>query len=59
MLLPDLAAALLHRLARGRDTVLNRDAASLAARMGQAGWGWAPFVMAALGREKLPPRRNR
>src|SRR6185437_5883689 len=48
-LLPDLAAILLARLAQGRDTLLNRDAASLAALMGRAGWGWAPFVMAALG----------
>ncbi|HEY8288123.1 MAG TPA: ATP-dependent DNA helicase, partial [Acetobacteraceae bacterium] len=48
--LPDLAAILLRRLAQGRDTVLNRDAAALAARMGRAGWGWAPFVMEALGR---------
>ena len=48
-LLPELAAALLHRLSLGRDIAVNRDAAGLAARMGQAGWGWAPFVMAALG----------
>ena len=41
-LLPELVAALLHRLAQGRDIALNRDAAGLAARMGQAGWGWAP-----------------
>ena len=54
-LLPELAAALLHRLALGRDTALNKDAASLAARMGQAGWGWAPFVMAALGRPDAAP----
>ena len=47
-LLPELAAALLHRLAQGRGTALNRDAASLAARMGAVGWGWAPFVTAAL-----------
>lgn len=49
-LLPDLAAALLHRLSQGRETVVNRDAAALAARMGSAGWGWAPFVLDALGR---------
>ena len=54
-LLPDLAAALLHRLAQGRDIALNRDAAGLAARMGQAGWGWAPFVTAALGRPDAAP----
>ncbi|HET6235164.1 MAG TPA: ATP-dependent DNA helicase [Acetobacteraceae bacterium] len=49
-LLPDLVEVLLRRLAAGRMLALNRDAAALAARMGQAGWGWAPFVMAALGR---------
>jgi ATP-dependent DNA helicase DinG len=48
-LLPEITATLLHRLAAGRDLALNRDAAALAARMGQAGWGWAPFVMRALG----------
>jgi ATP-dependent DNA helicase DinG len=54
-LLPDLAAALLHRLALGRDVALNKDAATLAARMGQAGWGWAPYVTAALGRSDAAP----
>ncbi|HET8996482.1 MAG TPA: ATP-dependent DNA helicase [Acetobacteraceae bacterium] len=54
-LLPDLAAALLHRLAQGRDTALNREAPELAARMGAAGWGWAPFVLAALGRPEARP----
>ena len=41
--------------AAGRGTPLNRDAAALAARMGQAGWGWAPFVTAALGRPEAAP----
>jgi ATP-dependent DNA helicase DinG len=54
-LLPELAAALLNRLAQGRDIALNRDAAGLAARMGQAGWGWAPFVTAALGKPGAAP----
>jgi ATP-dependent DNA helicase DinG len=54
-LLPDLAAALLHRLAQGRATALNRDAAGLAARMGATGWGWAPFVLAALDRADAVP----
>jgi ATP-dependent DNA helicase DinG len=49
-LLPDLTARLLNHLAQARDTVLNRDAAPLAARMGESDWGWAPFVLAALGR---------
>ena len=48
-LLPDLALTLLNHLARGRDTPINRDAAGLAARMGRAGWGWAAYVMEALG----------
>ena len=54
-LLPELAAALLQRLAQGRDVALNRDAAGLAARMGQVGWGWAPFVAEALGRPDAAP----
>ncbi len=48
-LLPDLAALLLRRMAEGRSLPLNRSVAGLAARMGRAGWGWAPFVLAALG----------
>jgi ATP-dependent DNA helicase DinG len=54
-LLPEIAAALLQRLAHGAELGLNRDAAGLAARMGQAGWGWAPFVTAALGRPDAAP----
>ncbi len=54
-LLPELVAALLHRLAQGSDVALNRDAAGLAARMGQAAWGWAPFVATALGRPTAAP----
>ena len=46
--LPDLARALLARLAAGRDLSLNREAAALARRMGQAGWGWAGCVATAL-----------
>lgn len=48
--LPDLAAALLNQLSQGRDTLMNRDAAVLAARMQKAGWGWGGYVMHALGR---------
>lgn len=48
-LLHDLAAILLRRLQEGRNTVMNRDAAPLAARMGSSGWGWAPYVLEALG----------
>ncbi len=53
--LPELARALLARLAAGRETPANRDAASLAARMGSAGWAWAPAVLAALG----PPKAGK
>jgi ATP-dependent DNA helicase DinG len=53
-LLPEIAAALLHRLAMGRDTVLNRDAAGLANRMARAGWLWGPFVAEALGQPDAP-----
>ncbi|HVY17280.1 MAG TPA: ATP-dependent DNA helicase [Rhodopila sp.] len=48
--LPDLAAVLLNQLAQARDTLLNRDAAALAARMQQAGWPWGGYVTHALGR---------
>lgn len=48
--LPNLAQRLLQRLAAGRTLSLNEHAAGLAARMGQAGWPWAPFVLQALGR---------
>jgi ATP-dependent DNA helicase DinG len=54
-MLPELVAALLHRLVQGADTTLNRDAAGLAARMGQAGWSWAPFITAALGHPDAAP----
>jgi ATP-dependent DNA helicase DinG len=49
-LLLELTRALLARLAAARDLPANRDAAALAARMGQAGWDWASLVLAALGR---------
>jgi ATP-dependent DNA helicase DinG len=48
--LPDFAATLLNQLSLGRDTLQNRDAAVLAARMQKAGWGWGPYVTQALGR---------
>ncbi len=54
-LLPRLAAALLGRLAAARGLAGNANAAGLASLMGRAGWGWAPFVMAALGRPAEPP----
>ncbi len=54
-LLPDLAQALLARLAAGRDLPVNRDAAGLAAQMGRGGWGWAPYVLHALGQAKAVP----
>ncbi len=49
------AEALLTRLATAKDLPANRDAAGLAARMGAAGWGWAPFVLAALGQPAAKP----
>ena len=54
-LLPDIARSLLARLAAGRQLLANRDAASLAARMGQAGWPWAKPVLAALGEPAALP----
>ncbi len=54
-LLPDIAAALLRHLARARDLALNKEAAGLAARMGQAGWPWARLVISALGQPKAKP----
>ncbi|MBW8270017.1 ATP-dependent DNA helicase [Caldovatus aquaticus] len=55
-LLPEMAAALLRRLAAGRERPLNRDAAALAARMREAAnWPWAEAVLAALGRPRANP----
>ena len=48
-LLPLMVESLLARLWAGRALPANRDAAGLAARMGQANWPWARFVTAALG----------
>jgi ATP-dependent DNA helicase DinG len=53
--LAEMAEILLARLAAGKDTPLNRDAAGLAARMGSQGWGWAPYVLAALGQPAARP----
>ncbi|MBR0642458.1 ATP-dependent DNA helicase [Plastoroseomonas hellenica] len=51
-LLPEMATALLRHLAAGRGAPLNRDAASLAARLREAvDWPWAASVLAALGDE--------
>jgi len=50
LMLMDAVTTLLARLAAGREAPVNRGAAGLAARMGQAGWPWARFVMAALGK---------
>ncbi|MBR0679700.1 ATP-dependent DNA helicase [Roseomonas eburnea] len=54
-LLPEIATHLLRHLAEGRDIARNRDAAGLAARMGEAGWSWAPSVLAALGEPTAKP----
>ena len=53
--LADCTTALLSYLQAGRDLPANRDAAALAARMGQAGWPWATFVLAALGQPDAAP----
>jgi ATP-dependent DNA helicase DinG len=47
-LLPELAGALLNRLHAGRGLKQNEHAAGVAARMGRAGWLWAPLVARAL-----------
>ncbi len=53
--LPEMAELLLTRLAAGKSVVANRDAAGLAARMGAAGWLWAPYVLAALDQPAARP----
>ena len=50
-----MADVLLARLAAGKNIPANRDAPGLAARMGAAGWGWAPYVLAALGQPDARP----
>jgi len=54
-LLPDIAATLLRHLSAGRGLPRNKDAAGLAARMGQAGWPWTRLVAAALGKPDAKP----
>ncbi len=54
-LLPTLAATLLRQLATGRTLKLHEHAAGLAARMGRAGWPWAPYILAALGQPGADP----
>ena len=56
--LPEIATTLLRHLADTREGVRNKDAAGLAARMGEAGWCWAPSVLAALGDPKAAPAAN-
>ena len=56
--LAPIAEALLARIALGRILPINRDAAGLAAAMGKAGWGWAPYVLAALGAPDAPPDKR-
>ncbi len=54
-LLNNVAELLLTRLAAGKALPANRDAPGLAARLGVAGWGWAPYVLEALGTPSAPP----
>jgi ATP-dependent DNA helicase DinG len=51
-LLPEIVGVLLRRLASGAGTPLNRDAAALAAYMGEAGWPWAAAVLNVLGQAR-------
>jgi ATP-dependent DNA helicase DinG len=53
--LAPMAEALLARLSLGKSLPMNRDAPGLAARMGQTGWGWARYVLAALGAPAAQP----
>lgn len=53
--LAPMAEALLARLSLGKSLPMNRDAPGLAARMGQMGWGWARYVLTALGAPAAPP----
>src|ERR1700692_2092330 len=55
LLLRPMAEALLARLAAGRHVPANQDAPGLAARMGASGWGWARYVLAALGTPAATP----
>ena len=56
LLLPDLVQALLARLSAGRDLAINKDAVGMAAHLGKRGqWGWAPYVLAALGQPHAAP----
>ena len=54
-LLPEIATHLLRHLADTRESPRNRDAAGLAARMGEAGWPWSRPVLAALGEPAAKP----
>ncbi|HEX7390775.1 MAG TPA: ATP-dependent DNA helicase, partial [Acidiphilium sp.] len=58
VLLPDLATAMLARLAQGRMLAMNRHAAGLAALMGSAGWPWADAILAALDEPAARPDRS-
>lgn len=53
--LADIARTLLAHLHAGKDTPANRDAAGLAARMGAAGWAWAPYILDALATPDARP----
>lgn len=57
-LLPDIAARLLRHLADEATTASARDAAGMAAQLDQAGWSWAPGVLAALGQGDPRPSRD-
>jgi ATP-dependent DNA helicase DinG len=55
-MLPDMAAAILRRLAGARAAPLNKDAAPLAAQLEKVvAWPWADSVLAALGAREARP----
>ncbi len=57
-LLPEIADALLSRLAAEESSKLNRDAPGLAATMGRAGWPWARSVLRALRQPAARPSND-
>ena len=58
-LLPEIAAALLHRLSLGRNIALNRDAAGLAATHGPGGLGLGAIRNGCTGPARMRRRRGR
>ncbi|WP_424810477.1 ATP-dependent DNA helicase [Roseococcus sp. YIM B11640] len=58
-LLPEIASRLLRALADEANTPSGREAAAMAAQLGQvADWPWVPSVLAALGQPEAKPSRD-